>query len=55
LQIALQTGELEVVAPIAGSPAEKQRIRSHDRVQINGISTAEITLDDCGADAWCDW
>jgi carboxyl-terminal processing protease len=51
LQIALtKTGELEVVAPIAGSPAEKAGIRSHDRiVQINGISTAEITLDEAAA------
>lgn len=49
LQIALnsKTGHLEVVAPIAGSPAEKAGIRPRDRiVQINGVSTAELTLDE---------
>jgi carboxyl-terminal processing protease len=52
LQIALnsKTGQLEVVAPIAGSPAEKAGIRPHDRIlQIDGISTAEITLDEAAA------
>lgn len=51
LQIALSaTGKLEVVAPIAGSPAEKAGIRPHDRIlQIDGISTAEISLDEAAA------
>ncbi len=52
LQIALnaKTGKLEVVAPIAGSPAEKAGIRPHDRIlQIDGVSTAEITLDEAAA------
>lgn len=52
LQIALEpkTGQLEVVAPIAGSPAEQAGIRPHDRiVQIDGISTAELTLDEAAA------
>lgn len=52
LQIALNalTGKLEVVAPIAGSPAEKAGIRPHDRIlQIDGVSTAEITLDEAAA------
>ena len=49
LQIALnaKTGQLEVVAPIAGSPADKAGIRPRDRIlQINSVSTAELTLDE---------
>ncbi len=49
LQIALnpQTGKLEVVSPIAGSPAEKAGIRPRDRIlKIEGISTAQLTLDE---------
>ena len=49
LQIALnaKTGLLEVIAPIAGSPADKAGIRPRDRIlQINSVSTAELTLDE---------
>ncbi|MEH2249383.1 carboxyl-terminal processing protease CtpA [Nostoc sp.] len=49
LQIALnpETGKLEVVAPIAGSPADKAGIRPRDRIlQIEGISTENLTLDE---------
>jgi carboxyl-terminal processing protease len=49
LQIALnaETGKLEVVAPIAGSPAEKAGIRPRDRIlKIEGISTDNLTLDE---------
>lgn len=52
LQIALdaKTGQLEVVAPIAGSPAEKAGIQPHDRiVEIDGVSTSELTLDEAAA------
>ncbi|BCL37302.1 carboxyl-terminal processing protease CtpA [Nostoc sp. MS1] len=52
LQIALnaQSGKLEVVAPIAGSPAEKAGIRPRDRiVKIEGISTTDLTLDEAAA------
>lgn len=52
LQIALnpQTGQLEVVAPIAGSPADKAGIKPRDRIlQIDGISTTELTLDEAAA------
>jgi len=50
LQIALnpKTEQLEVVAPIAGSPAEKAGIRPRD-LQIDGISTAKLTLDEAAA------
>lgn len=49
LQIALnpETGKLEVVAPIAGSPAEKAGIRPRDRIlKIEGVSTEKLTLDE---------
>ncbi|MBD0301249.1 MAG: S41 family peptidase, partial [Tolypothrix sp. T3-bin4] len=49
LQIALnpETGKLEVVAPIAGSPADKAGIRPRDRIlKIEGTSTENLTLDE---------
>ncbi|HYX16495.1 MAG TPA: S41 family peptidase [Nostoc sp.] len=49
LQIALnpETGKLEVVAPIAGSPADKAGIRPRDRIlKIEGVSTGNLTLDE---------
>ncbi|MEM7554147.1 MAG: carboxyl-terminal processing protease CtpA [Cyanobacteria bacterium P01_A01_bin.84] len=49
LQIALnsQTGKLEVVTPIDGSPAEKAGIKPHDRIlEIEGISTDKLSLDE---------
>jgi carboxyl-terminal processing protease len=49
LQIALepQTGKLIVVAPIAGSPAEKAGIKPRDRIlKIEGFSTEKLTLDE---------
>lgn len=52
LQIALnpETGKLEVVSPIEGSPAEKAGIRPRDRiVKIEGISTDNLTLDEAAA------
>ncbi|MBD2431698.1 MULTISPECIES: carboxyl-terminal processing protease CtpA [Fischerella] len=52
LQIALnqQTGGLEVVAPIAGSPAEKAGIQPRDRiVKIEGVATQNLTLDEAAA------
>jgi carboxyl-terminal processing protease len=49
LQIVLnpETGKLEVVAPIAGSPADKAGIRPRDRIlKIEGMSTKNLTLDE---------
>lgn len=41
------TGELRVIAPIEGSPAEQAGIRSRDRIlKINGVSTLNLTLDE---------
>ncbi|GAB1545081.1 S41 family peptidase [Scytonema sp. NUACC21] len=52
LQIALnpETGKLEVVAPISGSPAEKAGIRPRDRIlKIEGFPTEKLTLDEAAA------
>ncbi|MBW4648679.1 MAG: PDZ domain-containing protein [Kastovskya adunca ATA6-11-RM4] len=52
LQIALdaETGELKVVAPIAGSPADEAGIRTRDRIlEIDGILTSTLTLDEAAA------
>ena len=52
LQIALnsETGELEVVAPIAGSPASEAGIKSRDRIlEIDGTLTSTLTLDEAAA------
>lgn len=52
LQIALdgETGELEVIAPIAGSPADKAGIQPRDRIlEINGTLSSTFTLDEAAA------
>lgn len=52
LQIVVDaaTGELEVVTPIAGSPAELAGIKPRDRIlEIDGISTTTLTLDEAAA------
>lgn len=52
LQIALnsQTGKLEVITPISGSPAEKAGIKPHDCIlKIEGISTNTLSLDEAAA------
>jgi carboxyl-terminal processing protease len=52
LQIALdpETGEITVVAPIAGSPAEQAGIQPRDRIlEIDGMLTAKLTLDEAAA------
>ncbi|MEH2347761.1 MAG: carboxyl-terminal processing protease CtpA [Nostoc sp.] len=49
LQIALnaESGKLEVVAPIVGSPADKAGIRPRDRIlKIEGVPTKNLTLDE---------
>lgn len=49
LQIGLEpkSGVLEVVTPIAGSPAEKAGLRPHDRIlKIEGMPTSKLTLDE---------
>lgn len=52
LQIALddKTGELQVVAPIAGSPADLAGIQSRDRIkEIDGVPTKQLSLDEAAA------
>lgn len=52
LQIALdaETGGLEVIAPIAGSPAAQAGIQPRDRIlEIDGVITSNLTLDEAAA------
>ncbi|QNP29486.1 carboxyl-terminal processing protease CtpA [Cylindrospermopsis curvispora] len=52
LQIALnsETGILEVITPIQGSPAERAGLKPRDRIlQIEGLSTENISLDEAAA------
>ncbi|MDX2098393.1 MAG: PDZ domain-containing protein [Leptolyngbyaceae cyanobacterium bins.59] len=52
LQIALEsdTGHLQVIAPIEGSPAEKAGVHPGDRiVAIDGVNTKGLTLDEAAA------
>jgi carboxyl-terminal processing protease len=49
LQITRQneTGELKVIAPIEGSPADQAGIQPYDRIlEIDGIPTPNLTLDE---------
>jgi len=52
LQIAQdgETGELRVIAPIEGSPADQAGIQPRDRIlEIDGDSTSSLTLDEAAA------
>ena len=51
LQIALnEEGQIEVVAPLDGSPASRAGIQPRDLIlEINGISTAGLSLDDAAS------
>lgn len=41
------SGDLRVIAPIEGSPAEQAGIKPHDRIlKINGTPTSQLTLDE---------
>lgn len=52
LQVALdaESGALEVIAPISGSPADQAGIQPRDRIlSINGVLTSTLTLDEAAA------
>jgi carboxyl-terminal processing protease len=43
---ANSSGDLEVIAPISGSPAEKAGLKPQDIIsEINGVSTASMSMD----------
>ena len=43
--VAMEDGELTVISPIAGTPAERQGIRAGDRIlEIDGEATSGISL-----------
>ena len=45
-----KTGQLEVVAPLVGSPAEKAGIAPKDRIlEIDGVKTINLSLDEAAA------
>lgn len=45
-----ETGNLTVIAPIDGSPAEAAGIQPQDRIlKIDGLATSELTLDEAAA------
>ncbi|MGK7917123.1 MAG: carboxyl-terminal processing protease CtpA [Prochloraceae cyanobacterium] len=47
ININPETGQLEVVAPLAGSPADKVGIGTRDRIlEIDGVKTVNLTLDE---------
>jgi carboxyl-terminal processing protease len=50
ININPETGNLEIVAPIAGSPAEAAGLAPRDRIlKIDGVDTSTITLDEAAA------
>jgi carboxyl-terminal processing protease len=50
ININPETGQLEVVTPLAGSPAEAAGISPRDRIlKINGVDTSTLTLDEAAA------
>lgn len=50
ININSATGQLEVVAPLTGSPAEAAGLAPRDRIlEIDGINTSTLTLDEAAA------
>jgi carboxyl-terminal processing protease len=50
ININPETGQLEVVTPLAGSPAEAAGISPRDRIlKIDGVDTSTLTLDEAAA------
>lgn len=47
MEIGIRNGQLTVIAPLEGTPAQKADLRAGDKIlKINGTSTAEITVDE---------
>jgi carboxyl-terminal processing protease len=50
ININPETGHLEIVAPLAGSPAEAAGLAPRDRIlKIDGVDTSTLTLDEAAA------
>lgn len=47
IEIGVKDGQLQVISPLEGTPAQKAGIRAGDKIlKINGTSTADITVDE---------
>jgi len=47
IEIGVKKGQLQVIAPLKGTPAEKAGLRSGDKIiKINGTMSADISLDE---------
>lgn len=47
MEIGVQKGQLQIISPLEGSPAQKAGLRAGDKIlKINGTSTADITTEE---------
>lgn len=50
ININPDTAQLEIMAPLSGSPAESAGLKPHDRIlEIDGVDTQTLTLDEAAA------
>ncbi|MFH1462533.1 MAG: S41 family peptidase [bacterium] len=47
MEIGIRKGQLQVIAPLEGTPAQKAGLRAGDKITaVNGTSTSDITIDE---------
>jgi len=47
MEIGIKKGQLQVIAPLEGTPAQREGLRAGDKIlEINGKSTIDITIDE---------
>lgn len=47
MEIGIKKGQLQVIAPLEGTPAQRAGLRAGDKIfKINGTSTADLTIDE---------
>jgi len=47
MEIDIRKGQLQVIAPLEGTPAQRAGLRAGDKIlEINGTSTADMTIDE---------